>query len=183
MSIQGNVNQLIAQSGVLMHLNPELQAKAENRAKYSQLSKQKKVLSEQQDIVGDEQRGIEKDMEKAISKTGPFARAIEDDLAGKLKTNIETQVDLAERQEDIAREIFDVKPSAKTYKDYAFQKSYTGFTKDALSDITKSRETRLATRDRTPEEVNNNMATKGAEKIKQKIKFADTVRMIKKEDL
>ena len=88
-SIQGDINQALGTLGVLATFSPQLQEHAENIAESRKLNKKQEALEKQAAATGNK----------------PLEPQIADDISNQMR--------------DVARRKFELKPSEKTYKEYA----------------------------------------------------------------
>lgn len=118
MSIQQNVNQLLAMAGTAAMLNPTLRQKAEERTASRKLEAQEKALSEQEKVSTEQNQkfyqakvNLEKEFE---GSDNPLAQAMIGGATEAYEAGKEELRGITAEQEKVARQMFQLRPSAES---------------------------------------------------------------------
>lgn len=180
MSIQGNVNQLIAQFGTLGGLYAMSPGVAEQRAQKQELKTTQKQLKQTQ-------AASEKLMETDAYGNPPSTELGETEYKKQARTfargaatESEAYISLAEKEAELAEKEFNLNPTYETAKarhiaaEEAKEARNLHETEDVIYQRIMSRY--------SPAQVNAEMAQKGTQKIEQKAAFQRTKELVKQRE-
>lgn len=113
MSVQASINNMLSVAGVLASMNPEIRARAENRAEVSKLNAREKALQEQYRQASGKVEDVEN-----LSKISAENLLDADELGATKFTSLpdtKTTSRIEDDLTDLYAQKFDLSPSAETY--------------------------------------------------------------------